>query len=418
MQWQKGYEMGDYLKRLKSITEDKANGLSIFSGTVGFGPDKWLVCSIDWSKLTTTTVDYTATSSDNCCRYVVATNAGGAVNAIFKGYQGQELVIINSSGYTLTVKTATQAGVAVLNGTVVILYGTGTNFATVTTTTSTISGATINNTVIGGVTPAAGHFTTLDVTGATALSPTGSVTINPSTTLGIAPTGAMTINPTAASTMNNVAIGGSTPLAGAFTTVDATTSIKLKGSSTGKAVIATANSSGSDYTATLPAATDTIALIAAAQTLTNKTITGAIVSDWSRCSSQQDATSNITLANITGLVTTVVPGTYAFVVNLPGTATANGGIKVAFKLTTAVLTSIEATGKGFTATGLVTQHTTTTADQTLLLDSQTAIIDTVIRGSCVVGTGGTIQMQMAQHASHADTSSVYIGATMQFTRIA
>jgi hypothetical protein len=46
---------------------------------------------------------------------------------------------------------------------------------------------------------------------------TGSVAINPGGTAAISPTGALTINPTAASTMNNVAIGGTTALAGRFT---------------------------------------------------------------------------------------------------------------------------------------------------------------------------------------------------------
>jgi hypothetical protein len=402
---------GTVEKRRKQIVEDPINGLSLIADVIGVGISKFQVASHNYGAAA---VDWTATAGENRAQLIIATNANGAVNAIFKARKGQIILVANSTGYALTVKGPSPAtGVSVTNGTVVWLYGTGTDFASIAGTTG------------GG----AGSFTTLAASSTVTLSPvsanvaisptgTGTVTISPVATVAISPTGVLTVNPTAASTMNNVAIGGSTPLAGAFTTVDATTSIKLKGSSTGKAVIATANSSGSDYTATLPAATDTIALIAATQTLTNKTITGAVSTDWSRCSSQQDATSNITLANVTGLVATVVPGTYAFVVNLPGTATANGGIKVAFKLTTTVLTSIEATGKGFTASALVTQHTTTTADQTLLLDSQTAIIDTVIRGSMVVGTGGTIQMQMAQHASHADTSSVYAGATMQFTRIA
>jgi hypothetical protein len=46
---------------------------------------------------------------------------------------------------------------------------------------------------------------------AVAISPTGTGTV------AISPAGALTVNPTAASTMNNVAIGGTTPLAGSFT---------------------------------------------------------------------------------------------------------------------------------------------------------------------------------------------------------
>ena len=389
--------MGTFYKRWKTIVEDRINGLRVYSGTIGFGTDKWLVCSHNYAAAA---ADFTATAEDNCCRYLVATNASGAVNAIFKAYLGQEIVVYNNTGYVLTVKAASQTGVAVANGAHMILRGTGTDFVAL----PSASGA--------------GSFTTLAASGNVNLSPTGTVTIDPSSTVALSPTGALTVNPTAASTINNCSVGATTPLAGNFTDLYATTSLKLKGSSTGKAVIATANSSGSDYTATLPAATDTIALIAATQTLTNKTLTGAISGDFVRASAQLDATSNVTLANVTGLVVTVVPGTYAFVVNLPGTATANGGIKVGFKYTTTVVTSIESTGKGFTASALVTQHSTTTTDQALLLDSQTAIIDSVLRGSMVVGTGGTIQLQMAQHASHSDTTSIYVGATMQFVRFA
>ena len=50
---------------------------------------------------------------------------------------------------------------------------------------------------------------------AVAISPTGTGTV------AISPAGALTVNPTAASTMNNVAIGGTTPLAGRFTTATA-----------------------------------------------------------------------------------------------------------------------------------------------------------------------------------------------------
>ena len=51
---------------------------------------------------------------------------------------------------------------------------------------------------------------------AVAISPTGTGTV------AISPAGALTISPTAASTINNVAIGGTTPLAGKFTTLEAT----------------------------------------------------------------------------------------------------------------------------------------------------------------------------------------------------
>lgn len=49
----------------------------------------------------------------------------------------------------------------------------------------------------------------------------------------------------------------------------------LLGSSTGKTTFASANAGATNYTVTIPAATDTLAELAATQTLTNKTISGA-----------------------------------------------------------------------------------------------------------------------------------------------
>lgn len=85
------------------------------------------------------------------------------------------------------------------------------------TSTYSISGWTIDNTIIGGTTAAAGTFTALTATGAVALSPANAnVVISPTGT------GLVTINPASAGTINNVVIGGSTPLAITGTTVTAT----------------------------------------------------------------------------------------------------------------------------------------------------------------------------------------------------
>jgi hypothetical protein len=163
-----------------------------------------------------------------------------------------------------------------------------------------------------------------------------------------------------------------------------------------------------------------------AQTITNTTLTAptinaAIVSDTAKCTTQFDAvtgTTGATLTNLTGMVLTVVPGTYRFYINLPMVTTANAGVKTGFKLTSTVLTSIDYTSRLFTAAGVAVQHGTTTADQTAMAAlTAAATINTVIEGTMVVGTGGTIQMQAAQNAAHADTLSIYVGASMTFTRI-
>lgn len=67
------------------------------------------------------------------------------------------------------------------------------------------------------------------------ISPTGTGTVS------IAPAGALTVNPTTASTMNNVAIGGTTPLAGTFTTLRVNSTISLAGATGTAGQVLTSN---------------------------------------------------------------------------------------------------------------------------------------------------------------------------------
>jgi hypothetical protein len=87
-----------------------------------------------------------------------------------------------------------------------------------------------------------GNNVTIDVatniTGANAaiaISPTGTGTV------AISPAGALTVNPTTASTMNNVAIGGTTPLAGTFTTLRVNSTLSLAGSTGTSGYVLTSN---------------------------------------------------------------------------------------------------------------------------------------------------------------------------------
>lgn len=81
--------------------------------------------------------------------------------------------------------------------------------------TATIASGTINNTAIGGTTPAAGAFTTLSANGGGSLTGTW-------TSLGTVTT--MDLN---GGTIDNTVIGGSTRAAGAFTTLNATGVVSL-----------------------------------------------------------------------------------------------------------------------------------------------------------------------------------------------
>jgi hypothetical protein len=107
-----------------------------------------------------------------------------------------------TGGYAVTVKVSGLTGVSVPNGVKALLVCNGTDivnavdyFASLTT----------------GAFTATGTFT---LTGAVNLSPANAnVTISPTGT------GTVTVNPATAGTLNNIAIGGVTPLAGAFTTL-------------------------------------------------------------------------------------------------------------------------------------------------------------------------------------------------------
>lgn len=153
-------------------------------------------------------------------------------------------------------------------------------------------------------------------------------------------------------------------------------------------------------------------------TITGSTISGTISGNTVRSSATITANANTTLANITGLVQTVVPGTYYFRAELAGTAGASGGWKVAFKYTTTVVSVLEATGMAFTASAVAVANTTTTTDQASLIAATAANVAGLIYGTMVVTTGGTVQLQFAQNASNGTDSTIVLGSTMIFTRIA
>lgn len=154
--------------------------------------------------------------------------------------------------------------------------------------------------------------------------------------------------------------------------------------------------------------------------LVGATVSGSILgADIHRSSAAVTANANTTYANVTGLTQTVVAGTYKFRCVLPSTvASGTGGIKYAFNYTTTVLTSIEATATGFAVAASATQHTTTATSQADLFSQAAVVLLTVIEGTMIVSTGGTIDIQMAQSVSNASNTVTLVGASMQFDRIA
>lgn len=158
------------------------------------------------------------------------------------------------------------------------------------------------------------------------------------------------------------------------------------------------------------------------QTLTNKTISGAIAGDTQFCTTQFDAvtgTTGTTLTNIVGLTgfSLVAAGSYMFDISIQGVSTANCGFKLGFGYTTLTATSLEAMGAGFTAAAVAVQHTTTSTTGMTLFAQTAAVILVRITGRIVVNAAGTLAVQAAQNAAHADTTSVFVGSYARFIRV-
>lgn len=130
------------------------------------------------------------------------------------------------------------------------------------------------------------------------------------------------------------------------------------------------------------------------------------------------APATTALVAVTGLSgqTLVAGATYKFRAVLPGLADGTSGQNYAFKYTTATLTSIEATGIGYTASAVAVQHTTTTTDATLLFDQGAALVMVILEGTMVVNAGGTVALQTGLHTG-TTAAATYVGASMEFIRI-
>ncbi len=171
-----------------------------------------------------------------------------------------------------------------------------------------------------------------------------------------------------------------------------------------------------------------VVLPARAQNIRAGTISGVTIaanninSDYFSLAADAAFTSNATLATLTGFSWTLTAGaTYQFEINLPATMTTNGGLAVALKYTTATAASIQVQTYAATAsdnTTAVSTQSTTTTDATKYFDSKTAAYTLVtVKGTLIVGTGGTVAVQVAQNTSHADTTTVLKGAYARFTRV-
>lgn len=138
------------------------------------------------------------------------TDLGAVTTADINGGTMDGTVIGGAAAAAVTSTTLTATGAVALSpaSANVVLSPTGTGVVTINPATA----GAVDNVVIGGITPAAITSTTLTATAAVALSPANAnVVISPTGT------GLVTINPATAGTLDNLAVGGSTPLAGTFT---------------------------------------------------------------------------------------------------------------------------------------------------------------------------------------------------------
>lgn len=226
--------------------------------------------------------------------------------------------------------------------------------------------------------------------------------------------------------------GGTVEDRGSIALTDLTNQI-VTGAGSDLTTVSFPASSGA-VTLTMPNTTDTMVGRATTDTLTNKTLTapiintatltGSINADYKVLAANATYTSTTTPATLTGFSWTVVAGTYCFEVNLPATMTTNGGLTINFLLTTAVLTSIQYQTYAATAsdnTTAVSTNGTTTASGTKVFDDKTAAYTHVnIKGTMVVGTGGTFAWQGCQNTSAGggDATIVAIGSYARMTRVA
>ncbi len=180
-------------------------------------------------------------------------------------------------GKFTTLSASGQLTSTVTTGTAPLIIASTTNVANLNA--SSLSGATFAAPgTIGGGTPGTATFVGLTATGAVALSPA-----NLNVVLSPTGTGLVTINPATLGTIDKMTIGGSTPAAGTFTTINGNTFTAGTGVLTiaaGKTLTAsrTLTFTGTDSTTmTFPATSATIARIDAGNTFTgNQLVTGSV----------------------------------------------------------------------------------------------------------------------------------------------
>jgi hypothetical protein len=234
-----------------------------------------------------------------------ATNiAGGATGSVpYQTASGTTtLLAAGTDGFVLKLAAGVPTWSASTSGTVTSVSGTGTvSGISLSGTVTSTGNLTLGGTLDLSAPPAIGGTTANTITGTTITASTkfvgtnfdasgsgggalrtsssaavlqwgagggvnltldGAFNMNPANaTIQISPTGTgtLTVNPATAGTMNNMAIGGSTPLAGAFTTLSATSTISANGSVGSNGQVLTSAGAGSPAVWATPSGGITIA---------------------------------------------------------------------------------------------------------------------------------------------------------------
>lgn len=137
------------------------------------------------------------------------------------------------------------------------------------------------------------------------------------------------------------------------------------------------------------------------------------------CTAALTATSNTTLASVTGLsaIPLTAGATYTIKGMLTGSAAAAGGIKAALVGSNGLtLTSMNLTGFNFNGATIntVANVTAMSAD---FSNSAAAYTNLSFEGSFVVNAAGTLLVQAAQNTSNATSTVVGTGSYITLTRV-
>jgi hypothetical protein len=142
---------------------------------------------------------------------------------------GQDTISLHASNNVLNVVGTNGVSVTTNATTNTLTFNTGNSIADLTVTNSltinpAITGA-MNNVIIGASTPKAGTFTSLTATSTVSFNP-----VNATITLSPTGTGTITIAPASVTgTINNVTIGNVTPADATFTSLTANGDVSMNG---------------------------------------------------------------------------------------------------------------------------------------------------------------------------------------------